>query len=153
MLLTILLEAATTPDSDGIVGDGLNKLVQLNDKLMNAPGGVLIIIMVAAVGLALRKWHRFPNNIVPLIQIAIGFIVWLGFALGHFPEETGFRKVMPWFSTNICIGLILPTISWAATTNIIKFVEKKYGIKIDDATQFNTMSDLQKPTEQPKDKE
>lgn len=101
-----------------------HKLADFNGELMGAPVGVLLFLAVIGIGYILRVWHKCPNNMVPVVQLIVGMVLWLLVCPGMLKEDS----VRIWWGRNLLIGIIIPCAAWLVQRSILKKVEKKFGL-------------------------
>lgn len=100
------------------------KLAKFNEQLMGAPVGVLLFLAVIAIGYVLRVWHKCPNNLIPVLQVVMGMVLWMFVC----PEMMKSDSVRVWWGRNLLIGIIIPCSAWLVQRTIIKRIEKKFGL-------------------------
>lgn len=102
----------------------MEKLTEYNNQLLGAPGGVLLFLVVIAIGLALKMLQFFPNKAIPAVLMVIGAGLWMLLA----PPPAVDASLRNWWGRNLAIGLIIPCGSWLAHKIILKRVEAKIGL-------------------------
>lgn len=97
----------------------MNTLLELNDKLMNAPAGVLVMLFAVALGYILKVSAFFPNNRIPLAVVIAAAIVFP--VLLYSVDKAGANV-----PRNAILGFIIGFIAWTFHAQILKrFVDPK----------------------------
>lgn len=102
----------------------MDQILQLNDKLMGLPGGVLVFIVCIGTGYAVKLTERVHNSAIPIVVMLTGVIL---FALIS-PEKTDDAPIRIWLVKNICVGWIIGFAAWMSHKLILKRVEEKLGL-------------------------
>lgn len=102
----------------------LRHLSGLNTDLMGAPVGILLYFAILAIGYAMKASKKVPNNVIPIVLICCGLLLWLMVA----EEPNAGTSLRNWFGRNIMIGLIIPCAAWLTHRVILKRLEKKLGV-------------------------
>lgn len=132
--MIMIAQITNTLTVSGHTGDSaMEKLINVNDQLMNAPAGVLVMFFTFMIGLAMKKSNKIPNNLIPISLMCFGCVIWLMCAMTKFPTG-GFREWLPWLGVNICLGFTFPGLTWMLHRLVIKNLMKRFGI--DDNTVF-----------------
>ena len=100
----------------------MNYLLELNDKLMGAPSGVLVAFFAIALGYLLKTIPKFDNRFIPIVVVlscTIGFMLIAPVC----PPDI---KVLAWRGRNFLIGFIIGFAAWTFHAQILKrFVDSK----------------------------
>lgn len=126
----------------------MNELLQLNDKLMNAPAGVVVALFAIALGYVLKISAFFPNNRIPLVIVLFTAVV---FPILEACADTMAAKehVALRVPINVLIGFIIGFLAWAFHAQILKkFVDPKF-FNDDGSTKFLKRDEV-KPPDEPK---
>lgn len=107
--------------------------VRLNEHLTGAPAGILVFIICIAIGYIWKNIHVLPNRFIPLIVMLSGSIL---NPLLYWPNNTKDAVRL------LVIGFIIGFVSWIFHKLVLKKIEDKFGVKLDDDTQF-----IEKPKE------
>ena len=104
----------------------MNELVKLNDQLMGAPAGVLVIFLSIALGYLLKGISVFQNRFIPLAVVIASTTLFMLLA----PERDAATPLRIWLTRNFIIGFILGFVAWATHKLIFQHVEDKVpGLK------------------------
>lgn len=120
--------------------DWIQKLSDAYEKLAGAPGAILLVFCLVAVGFALRAWPSISNNRIPAILIACGMLFFV-LAPDRItdPAKPGYLSLRLWCGRTFAMGCIAGVAAWFIYRIITKKIEKKLL-----NGDFNTVTDLQK---------
>lgn len=99
----------------------MEKLVELNDKLMGAPAGVLVFFMCISIGYVWKMVAILPNRFIPALVMFNGAVLFL---LLSWKTSVGVASG----TRNFVIGFIIGFVSWLAHKLVLKRIEQKLGL-------------------------
>jgi hypothetical protein len=102
----------------------MDQLLQLNDKLMGLPAGVLVFGACIALGYAIKMTERIHNTAIPLVVMLAGVVL---FALMA-PTKLETEVLRIWLVKNVCVGWIIGFGAWMAHKLVLKKIEDKLGM-------------------------
>ena len=98
----------------------MNTLLKINDQLLNAPAGVLVILFAIALGYILKISAFFPNNRIPLAVVLACAVVFPVLLFAVDKAEANIPR-------NIILGFILGFIAWTFHAQILKrWIDPKF---------------------------
>jgi hypothetical protein len=119
----------------------MDQIIEWNNKLLNAPAGVIVGLVCIALGYVGKMTKPFPNRFIPAAVMACGSIL---FTLLTWQKGID----VPTVTRNACIGFFIGFVSWLVHRLIIKRFEQKLGLFVGDS--FNT-AEIVNPNPKPKD--
>jgi hypothetical protein len=97
----------------------METLIKINEQLLNAPSGVLVMAFAIAIGYVCKVVSFFPNNRIPLVVVSSCSVA---FPLLTYCAETDASDI----PRNFIIGFVLGFIAWLFHAQILKrFVDPK----------------------------
>ncbi len=124
--------------SGGSADDTFNWLVNWNNKLLGAPTGVLVLVVVFLFDSIFYYAEFFPNRNIPIFSIWAGGIVYSLISVkgdAPLPERV-------WIAKNIVLGCIVGAVAWIASL--------RYGMKLVGAVAGKADPSLPPPPVTPK---
>jgi hypothetical protein len=102
------------------IGEKLDQVVDLLDRLNGLPAIALVLISCLALGYVLRLVRRFPNDAIPLAVILWGMAAMP--LLSDF-RTSGIQSLRIWLVRNVVLGLVVGFAAWAIHNRLLSAVE------------------------------
>ena len=99
----------------------MDTIIDLNDKLMGAPAGVLVIFLAIALGYLLKGIRVFDNRFIPLAVVIASTIFFMLLS----PTRDVVTPLRIWLTRNFIIGFILGFVAWALHKLVLQHIEDK----------------------------
>lgn len=107
----------------------MKELLELNDRLLNAPAGVIVMLFAIALGYVLKA-SSFPNQRIPLIIL---LATAMAFPLVQYSADGNLNRI----AINALIGFILGFLAWAFHAKLLKrFIDPRL-FSTGNTQQFN----------------
>lgn len=100
----------------------LDDIKRYVEAAYNLPWWALAAVFSFLVCLALRRWGKFPNRLIPLSCLVLCAFS-TAFGAPHHPEN--FRRI-GWFVTNLMIGGSLGFFVWGFHNQVLKRLAAKF---------------------------
>ncbi len=107
-----------TPPATGNPDDTYNWLVTLNNKMLGAPAGVLVLVVVFLFDSVLYYAEFFPNRNIPVFSFAAGALI---YALISVKGDSTLPTHV-WIAKNVVFGCIAGGAAWVLSL--------RYGMKL-----------------------
>lgn len=124
------------------MGDWLQKATEIYEKLAGAPGCILLVLLLIALGFALRAWPSLHNNTIPAILMIAGIGGFFILAPDRVvdPHLPGYLSLRLWIGRTAAMGGISGVVAWVLYRMVVRRLEKKL------LNGSMELADLQKPT-------
>lgn len=100
----------------------IDDLKRYFEAASNLPWWILCAAFTFAVGLALRRWEKFPNQAIPSVLLALCAILTMLLA----PAAPAGTKLFQWRLTNFIIGGVIGFLVWGFHAAILKRLAAKW---------------------------
>lgn len=97
----------------------MNELIELNDKLLSLPSGVLVAFLSIALGYVLKSGAFFPNNRIPFVVVLISSVAFPTMQCCAYAAKGDYALYL-WIPKNIVIGVIIGFMAWTFHAQILK---------------------------------
>lgn len=102
-------------------------VIKINEHLAGAPAGILVFLLCIALGYVWKNMHFLPNRFIPGIVMLFGAVA---NPLLYWPANAKDAVRLT------VVGLIIGFIAWLFHRLVLKKIEEKFGIKLEDNTEF-----------------
>jgi hypothetical protein len=97
----------------------MDTIIKLNDQLMGAPAGVLVIFLSIALGYLLKGIRVFENRFIPLAVVIASTVLFMLLS----PTRAVDTPLRIWLTRNFIIGFILGFVAWALHKLVLQHIE------------------------------